>query len=102
MQHMVMIVPVNAHVGKAQYVAEKQWGHRQQRIEGYPMRSLQFQHHDGDDDGNDAVAERFEPTAIHHRNFHFAMAPTTANTSKTAPIVGPPAVTPITAFRNRP
>ena len=29
------------------------------------MRHFQFQHHDGDDDGDDAVAEGFEPVLFH-------------------------------------
>jgi hypothetical protein len=29
------------------------------------VRHLQFQHHDGDDDGEHAIAERLEPACAH-------------------------------------
>jgi hypothetical protein len=29
------------------------------------MRDFEFQHHDGDDDGDDAVAEGFQPVFAH-------------------------------------
>jgi hypothetical protein len=31
------------------------------------MRHLEVEHHDGDDDGDDAVAERFESRRVHVR-----------------------------------
>ena len=60
MQHVVVVVPVDAQVDEAQHVAQE---HRQQRAqvgEIVAVRHLQLQHHDGDDDGEHAVAERLE------------------------------------------
>ena len=61
----MVVVPINADVDEAQHVAE---GHGQQ---GYqvrklrPVRHLDLQHHDGEDDGQDAIAEGFESSLVH-------------------------------------
>jgi hypothetical protein len=62
---MVVIVPVDRDVDEAQDVAEE---HRQQRPKHADFASVwcpQFEHHDGDDDGDDAVTERLEPGFTH-------------------------------------
>ena len=61
----MVVVPINADVGEAQNVAQE---HRQQRLQRCPVRPLRhfhFQHHNGDDDGDDAVAEGFEAIRFH-------------------------------------
>src|SRR5687767_4859379 len=66
-QEMVMIVPINADVDETQDVIEKD---RQKRLEsgkGYAVRHLEFQHHNGDDDRNDAIAERLQSSLAHGR-----------------------------------
>jgi hypothetical protein len=66
-QQVVMIVPINAEVNKAEDVTEK---HGQQRLQGGEsgaMRHFQFQHHDGDDNCQHAVAECFESAFGHWR-----------------------------------
>jgi hypothetical protein len=69
LEKVMMIVPVNADVDEAQDVAEEDGQDRFQFGEVGPVRDFQFQHHDGDDDGEDTVAEGFEPGG-----FHFAGA----------------------------
>ncbi len=67
---MVMVVPIDADVNVTQNIAQE---HRQQRLQvGEFGRAghLQFQHHDGDDDGDDAVAEGFQPVLFHGRYFN--------------------------------
>src|SRR5262245_38940165 len=62
---MVVIVPVDREVDEAQDVAEK---HGQQRRECADLASVwrtHFEHHDRDDDGDDAVAECLEPGFSH-------------------------------------
>src|SRR4029077_14929775 len=65
--HVMMVVPVDRQIDEAQKVAEKD---RKQRLNGSPVgavRNLQLQHHDGDDDGDDAVAERRQSFLRHVR-----------------------------------
>ena len=64
-QHMVMVVPVDADVDEAQHIAQEDRQQRPQVGEGGPVRDLQLEHHDGDDDGDDAVAEGFQPSLPH-------------------------------------
>src|SRR5690348_14301542 len=67
MEQMVMIVPVNADIDKAEHVADK---YRQQWPQGsriISMRHFHFKHHDGNDDRNDSIAECFQ-SIFSHRN----------------------------------
>src|SRR3569832_2069349 len=62
---MVMIVPIDPNVDKTHYVASedrKQWP---QSSEARVMRSAQLQHHNGDDDGDNAITERFHSARRH-------------------------------------
>ena len=65
LKEMVMVVPVNADVDETQDVAEEDGQDRFQFGEVGPVRDFQFQHHDSDDDREDAVAEGFEPGGFH-------------------------------------
>ena len=65
LQHVVMIVPVDADEDEAQDVAEE---YRDQGLQGgeiMPLRHFHLQHHDGDDDGDHAVTEGFEASLVH-------------------------------------
>ena len=59
------LVPIDAHVHEAQYVAHEHRPQRDQRAEIGVVRNFEFQHHDGDDDGDDAVAEGFQSILTH-------------------------------------
>jgi hypothetical protein len=61
----MVVVPVDAQINEAQYVAQKYWGQWQQRLDALAMRHSQFQHHDGDDDGEDAIAKCFKSALSH-------------------------------------
>src|SRR5690348_4556845 len=64
-QQMMMVVPIDRDIHKAEHIAEK---HRHQPAERTPigaLRHLQFQHHDRDDDGDNAVAESRQTVSWH-------------------------------------
>src|ERR1041384_5903270 len=65
MQHVMMVVPVDAHVNKTQNVAEKYRQQWTQIIQSAAVRHLNLQHHDRDDDCHHAVAECFQPSSSH-------------------------------------
>src|SRR5437667_4375715 len=65
LEQMMVVVPINAEVNEAQHVAQQYWQHWFQCSEFNRMRHLQFQHHDRDDDGKDAVAESFQQGCFH-------------------------------------
>jgi hypothetical protein len=56
---MLELVPVNADVNEAERVAHEDEPQRDQHPKFGTVRDFEFQHHDGDDDGDDAVAEGF-------------------------------------------
>lgn len=59
MQHVMVIVPVDSQIKKAKYVTEKHRQYWNQRGKFGRVRDLHFQHHDSDDDCENAVAECF-------------------------------------------
>ena len=63
----MMVVPVDAEVNETQHVGQKDRQQRFQRgdVERSALRHFQLQHHDGDDDGQHAVAEGFQPVLFH-------------------------------------
>ena len=66
-EEVMMIVPVNADVDEAEEIAQEHGEQRAQVGEVGAVRDFQFEDHDGDDDGDDAVAEGFEAGGFHHR-----------------------------------
>jgi hypothetical protein len=60
-EHVVVVVPVDAEVGEAQNVGQKNRLLRPQSRQTGAVRRAQLEHADRDDDGQHAVAERFEP-----------------------------------------
>ena len=50
------LVPINSYVNETEHVAHEDWTERQQHAEVCAVRHFEFQHHDRDDDGDNAVA----------------------------------------------
>src|SRR5437016_4517713 len=60
-----MIVPVDGEVDEAQEVTEEDRDERSEIGDRCAMRHAQIEHHDRDDDGEHAVAERLESFFAH-------------------------------------
>src|ERR687892_1416357 len=77
MKHVVVVVPIDTKVDEAQNVAQEYRDQWHQSLDAFAVGHLHLQHHDGDDDGDHAITERFKPILSHaestraQRNFHF-------------------------------
>src|SRR5262245_45543308 len=65
MQHMVVVIPIDAKIDEAQHVAQEDGDHGHQRLNALALGHLHLQHHDGDEDGDHAITERFQPILSH-------------------------------------
>jgi hypothetical protein len=65
MQKVMVVVPINAHVDEAQNIGQKARRDGGKRRGVATVRHVQFQHHDGDDDGDDAITECGEAIFSH-------------------------------------
>ena len=61
----MVIVPVNADEDKAQHVAQEGGSQRTESRPVIAFRRMQFEHHDRNDDGDHAIAERFQSSFCH-------------------------------------
>jgi hypothetical protein len=60
MQEVMVVDPVDAGEGEGERVDDQRGPDGREAGETVLQRDFQFEHHDGDDDGDDAVGERFE------------------------------------------
>src|SRR5438105_7844538 len=65
-EHVMVVGPVDGDEYKAHNVGEEHRQEGQQRLRVGVVRHLQLQHHDGDDYGDYAVAESFQPSLPHY------------------------------------
>jgi hypothetical protein len=69
MQEMVMVVPVDPDVDKTHHIACEDGYQWSQSSQACVMRSAQLEHHNGDDDGDNAITERFHAASGHESLF---------------------------------
>jgi hypothetical protein len=62
---MMMVVPIDPEIDETEYIAQEMRQQWFQCREVNCMRYLHFQYHYRDDNGQDAVAERFKPRGFH-------------------------------------
>src|SRR5688500_9967664 len=65
MKQMMVVVPVDADIDKAEHIAYKYRKQGMQCVGIIPMRHFHFQYHNSDDDGNHSIAESFQPIFSH-------------------------------------
>src|SRR5439155_3855799 len=65
MQHVMVVVPVDADIYEAQDVAEEHRQQRQRLVHAVAVWYLDLQHHDRDDDRDHGVAECLQPSLAH-------------------------------------
>ena len=64
-QHVVMVVPVDADEHEAEHVGQEYRNQRPQGVPRHLVRDVELEHHDRDEDGDNAVAERLETSLCH-------------------------------------
>lgn len=65
MDHVVMVVPVDAKKNEADHIARENRNQRFQRLERAFLGRVKFKHHDGDQDGENAVTKGFKSVLLH-------------------------------------
>src|SRR6185312_561343 len=64
-EHVMVIVPVDAQVDEAEQIREERGQYRAERAPVGAVWCAQLEHHDRDDDGDHGVAEGFEAGSTH-------------------------------------
>src|SRR2546430_2656382 len=64
---MMMVDPVDSDDDEAQDIGKKGRPHLRQGSWGRIVRGLQLQNHDGNENSDNAIAERFDPVRFHSR-----------------------------------
>src|SRR5690348_3220834 len=62
---VMMIVPIDADENKAQNIGREHWPERMKVVPTIALGHLHFQNHNGENDGDHAIAESFESVLVH-------------------------------------
>ncbi|VFU09879.1 protein of unknown function [Methylocella tundrae] len=85
LHQMMMVVPVKTDIDVAEDIGEEYRQARRERREIMARRNLQFQHHDGDDDGDDAIGKGFHPALGHAGPRHLRFRHSAASLASVLP-----------------
>ena len=66
---MVMVVPINRHIYETQYISKEDWYDFCESVDIGIVWYLEFQDHDGDDDGYDAITKCFKTIFVHREEW---------------------------------
>src|SRR5205823_3731999 len=86
-EQVMVVVPVDRGEDEAQHVRQERRRERRECRGIRSVRHLELEHHDGDDDGDHAVAERLE-AALGHAYFHQTKPAAAAGTAKMTRKIG--------------
>ena len=62
---MMMVIPIDAEKNKTQHITQEYGRQPSQRGKVRAVRRFEFQHHNGDKDGDHSIAEGFESSLAH-------------------------------------
>jgi|SRR6185436_20412498 len=65
MKKMMVIVPINTNVNKTQYITDEHGNQRSKIVDIIRMRDFQFEDHNRDNDGKNAITKSFESVFLH-------------------------------------
>src|SRR5215211_7319983 len=65
LEHVMMIVPVDPDIEETQNIAQEHRPQLDKDLQVITVRNFHFQHHNGDDDRDDSITERFESVFFH-------------------------------------
>ena len=65
LQHVMVVVPVDAEQHEAQHVSQKDRYERDKRVPGRVVRHMKLEHHDRNHNREYPVTERFESSLCH-------------------------------------
>ena len=66
-KHVVMIVPIDGNIDKAQDISEKNWYEFHESMCVCTVGDFELQYHDSDDDSDDSIAKGFEAIFVHKK-----------------------------------
>lgn len=65
--HMMMVVPIDPYIGKADDIAQECRQQRHQLTDVISVRNMQLQYHNGNNDSEDPIAKCLQPSFFHDR-----------------------------------
>src|ERR1043166_6622903 len=67
LEQVMVIVPIDPNKHKTQEVTDKDWNERAEGRQVHALRHMQFEHHNGNDNGYHSITKCFESSLVHFR-----------------------------------